>query len=106
MADTNIIKVIKKYLVALRTNGINLEHAFLYGSYARDEATSASDIDVLLVSDYFDTTDIYKFSKPWRIAADVDFRIEPVSIGSKKFLTDESSPLIAIVKQEGIEIKV
>jgi predicted nucleotidyltransferase len=106
MADASIINVLKKYLLALHNNGIKLEHAFLYGSYARDEASKESDIDILLVSDYFDTTDIYKFSKPWRVAADVDYRIEPVSIGCKRFLTDDSSPLIAIVKQEGVEIKL
>jgi predicted nucleotidyltransferase len=106
MADTKIISVVKKYMQALNNNGINIEHAFLYGSYARGEATAESDIDVLLVSDYFDTADIYKFSKPWTIAADIDYRIEPVSIASSRFQNDESSPLIATVKQEGVEIKL
>jgi len=92
MANAKIINVLKKYMQALHSNGINLEHAFLYGSYARDEASDESDIDILLVSDYFDTSDIYKFSKPWRIAADIDHRIEPVSIASRRFLMDESSP--------------
>ena len=106
MANAKIINVLKKYLLALHNSGINLEHAFLYGSYARNEASEESDIDIMLVSDYFDTADIYKFSKPWRIAADIDHRIEPVSVASKRFLTDESSPLIAIVKQEGVEIEM
>jgi predicted nucleotidyltransferase len=106
MADPEVINVVKRYMVALGKQGIHLSHAYLFGSYARGQATAQSDIDVMLVSDYFDTEDIYKFSKPWRIAAEVDYRLEPVSIESKRFETDDSSPLIAIVKQEGLEVKI
>jgi predicted nucleotidyltransferase len=104
MVDAEVIAIVKKYLAVLSGNGIPVQHAFVYGSYARNEANAESDIDVMLVSDYFDTTDIYKISKPWRYAADVDHRIEPVSVSSKRFLTDDSSPLIAVVKQEGVEV--
>jgi hypothetical protein len=31
-------------------------------------------------------------------------KIEPIAIGEKRFLTDDMSPLIEIVRQEGIEI--
>ncbi len=106
MADAEVIDVVKRYMAALTKQGIHLRHAYLYGSYARGEATAHSDIDVMLVSDYFDTDDIYSFAKPWRIAAEVDYRLEPVSVVSERFDTDESSPLIAIVKQEGLEIKI
>src|ERR1700677_3765721 len=105
MVDAAIIKVIKKYLAVLANNGIAIEKAFLYGSYARNEARLSSDIDLMLVSDYFDTNDVYLIAKPWRFAAETDYRIEPVSVSTKRFMSDDLSPLIAIVKQEGIEIK-
>jgi predicted nucleotidyltransferase len=105
VVDAEIIKVIKKYLDVLAKNGVAIEQAFLYGSYARNEARKNSDIDVMLVSSYFDTNDVYRISKPWRFAAETDYRIEPVSVSTKRFMSDDSSPLIAIVKKEGIEIK-
>jgi predicted nucleotidyltransferase len=104
MVDATIINLAKKFLKLLAQNGIPVQRAFLYGSYVRNEAGPKSDIDIMLVSDYFDTTDIYKMARPWRFAAKVDYRIEPVSVSSQRFLTDDSSPLIATVKKEGIEI--
>ncbi len=104
MVSSEIKSIVKKYLSVLAQNGIPVSRAYVYGSHARDEARADSDIDIMLVSDFFDTADIYKTSKPWRYAADVDHRIEPVSVSEKRFLTDESSPLIAVVKREGVEI--
>jgi predicted nucleotidyltransferase len=104
MVNAEIAGVVKRFLLVLAQNGIPVKHAFIFGSAARNEERPDSDIDVMLVSDYFDTTDIYKKSKPWRYAAEVDYRIEPVSVSEKRFLNDTSSPLIAVVKQEGVEI--
>lgn len=104
MVNPEIIAVVKKYLQVLAGKGIPVQHAFLYGSHVRNQATDNSDIDVMLVSDYFDKADIYRMATPWRVAADVDHRIEPVSVSTHRFVTDEESPLIAVVKQEGVEV--
>lgn len=104
MVSTEIRGIVQKYLSVLAQNGIPVQRAFVYGSYARNEATSASDIDVMLVSDFFDTADVFKRAKTWRFAADIDHRIEPVGVSEKRFLSDEGSPLIAAVKEEGVEI--
>ena len=104
MVNSEITALIKRYLFQLAQNGIPVTRAFIFGSYVRNEERVDSDIDIMLVSDYFDTTDIYKISKPWRIAAEIDYRIEPVSVSEKRFLTDSGSPIIAVVKEEGVEI--
>lgn len=40
------------------------ENALLFGSYARDEADSESDIDVLVIGgDYFEPTDIFAIAE-------------------------------------------
>jgi predicted nucleotidyltransferase len=36
---------------------VKIDRAFLYGSFATNNASEDSDIDVLLVSDIFDTED-------------------------------------------------
>jgi len=105
MSQTDVINIIRAYLLVLKQAGINIDKAYLYGSYARNEANAESDIDVLLVSSLFDTDDDYILSKPWLFTNKVDYRIEPLSIGLKRFTTDDVSPIIEAVRQTGIEIK-
>ena len=102
MSQTDAINIVRAYLVVLKQAGINIDKAFLYGSYARDEANI--DSDLLLVSSLFDTDDDYVLAKPWLYTNKVDYRIEPLSIGLKRFATDDTSPIIELVRQTGIEI--
>jgi predicted nucleotidyltransferase len=104
MSQADVINIIRSYLFVLKQAGINIDKAYLYGSYARNEADAESDIDVLLVSSLFDTDDDYVLSKPWLFTNKVDYRIEPLSIGLKRFNTDDTSPIIEVVRQTGIEI--
>jgi len=105
MAKKHVIALIQKFLNRLLQEGIPVEKAYLYGSYARDEENEESDIDILLVSELFDKNDDQTVGKTWRIGQSIDVRIEPYTVGSKRFLIDELSPLLQIVKKEGLEIK-
>jgi len=58
----------------------------------------------MLISDLFDTDDDEVLSLPWSPKLRPDFRIEPMSVGSIRFETDDISPIIQIVRKEGIEI--
>jgi len=106
MVQQEAINIVKQYIRNLKNDGIPIKLAYLYGSYARNEATEDSDIDVLLVSDIFDTDDDYILSKPWSPKYRVDFRIEPLAVGLKRFQTDDVSPILELVRQEGIEVQV
>jgi len=105
MSKAEVINIIREYLNVLKQEGIVIEKAFLYGSYARDEASESSDIDLLLVSSLFDTDDDYVLSKPWVYTTKVDHRIEPLAVGLKRFQTDNVSPVLELVRQEGIEVQ-
>jgi predicted nucleotidyltransferase len=105
MAKKQIITLIKKFLNRLLQEGIPVEKAYLYGSYARGEENEESDIDILLVSELFDKNDDQTVGKTWRIGQSIDVRIEPFTVGRKRFLIDEFSPLLQIVKKEGLEIQ-
>jgi predicted nucleotidyltransferase len=50
MSQREVINIVRNYLDVLKQAGINIDKAFLYGSYARNEANAESDIDLLLVS--------------------------------------------------------
>ncbi|MBI9039115.1 MAG: nucleotidyltransferase domain-containing protein [Bacteroidales bacterium] len=106
MSQKQVIEILKKYIHILYNEGIPVERAFLYGSYAKGEATPESDIDVMLVSKIFEKNNDKLIGKTWRLTTEVDSRIEPYIVGKKRFLTDEYSPLLEIVRQEGIEIDV
>ncbi len=106
MSQKQVIGLLKKYINILYNEGIPVERAFLYGSYAKDEASSESDIDVMLVSKIFEKNDDKLIGKTWRLTTKVDSRIEPFIVSTTRFKTDEYSPLLEIVRQEGIEIQV
>ena len=90
----------------LRINGIEINKAILYGSYARNEAKPKSDIDVMLISKMFDTDNDYILSKPWLYSTDIDHRIEPYSVGLKKYESGDFSPILDVISLEGIEIEI
>ena len=98
------IKLIRNYLKLLVKEGILIDKAFLYGSYSKDTETEDSDIDLLIVSKEFDMTDDLLIGKIWYLTNKINTKIEPYIISTKRFNSDESSPLIQLVKQEGIEI--
>jgi hypothetical protein len=58
----------------------------------------------MLVSKIFEKNDDKLIGKTWRLTTKVDSRIEQFIIGTKRFLTDDYSSLLEIVRQEGIEI--
>jgi len=104
MAKKEIVILIKELLKCLLQEGIPIEKVYLYGSYARGEENEESDIDVLLVSEAFDKNDDRTVGKTWRISRSIDTRIEPYTVGKKRFINDELSPLLQVVKEEGLEI--
>ena len=104
MLQQDAINIVRQYVSNLNNAGVVIFKAYLFGSYARNQANENSDIDVLLVSDAFDTDDDAVLSKPWSPKYRKDYRIEPVAIGRKRFQTDENSIILEVVRQEGLEI--
>ncbi len=104
MAKREVIKAVRRYLEILQQEGINIEKAILYGSHAKGTAQEDSDIDLMLVSPMFDQRNIWLLGKAWSLTKRADVRIEPFMVGSRQFSEDTMSPLLDIVKKEGIEI--
>jgi predicted nucleotidyltransferase len=104
MAKGEIIELLKRYIILLKAEGISVNRAFLFGSYSNDTATDSSDIDVMIVSDKYDETDDFVVGKTWKLTRQINSKIEPYLIGTKRFMDDNSSPLVSMVKIKGIEI--
>jgi predicted nucleotidyltransferase len=104
MATKEVIELLKRYVILLNTEGFSVNKAFLFGSYSNNAASENSDIDVMIVSDKFDENDDMAIGKIWSLTRKINLKIEPYLIGIKKFKEDDSSPLIHMIKTNGIEI--
>ncbi len=101
MAKKEIVDILKKYILVLRSEGITIDKAYLYGSYLSNTATDESDIDILIVTD---NEDDYLIGKIWSLTRKVISKIEPYLVGKKRFINNSDSPLIDLVKRTGLEI--
>ncbi len=96
---------VSEYIRILNDSGLLIDKAFLFGSAARNDWNEGSDIDVMLVSKRFDdSSDDLAYGLIWKLTRKVDRRIEPFAVGLFRFDNDEVSPLLQIVKKEGIPI--
>lgn len=86
----------------LKTEGISVDRAFLYGSYLSDTATNESDIDLMIVTE--NANDDYLAGKIWNLTKKVNSKIEPFLVGTNRFYSNDNSPLIDLVKRTGLEI--
>ena len=101
MAKREIVETLKKYIFILRSEGIDVDKAFLYGSYLSNTATDDSDIDVMIVTD---SEDDYLTGKIWSLTRKVNSKIEPYLVEKSRFTNNVDSPLIDMVKRTGLEI--
>ena len=104
MAQGEVIQLLKRYIEVLREEGISVSKAFLYGSYSDNSANEDSDIDVLLVSDGFEESNDRLVGKVWRLTSKINSRIEPILVGTTTYENSKNSPLIAKIKETGIQI--
>ncbi|NJK85391.1 MAG: nucleotidyltransferase domain-containing protein [Bacteroidales bacterium] len=101
MAKREIVEMLKKYIFVLRSEGIKIDKAYLYGSYLSNKATDESDIDIMLVTE---NEDDYLTGKIWSLTRKVSSKIEPYLVEKGRFYNNVDSPLIDLVKKTGLEI--
>lgn len=106
MPDEKTLNIIKNYIDSLKAENINLSKVILYGSYAKGTANESSDIDLILVAPEFDEDRDKYLGTIWKLTEQSNFMIEPYTVGLKRFLSDDISPIIQIAKKEGYEISV
>jgi len=90
MATSEVIELLKKYILMLNTEGISVYKAYLFGSYSTNTASDSSDIDVMIVSDNYDENDDLVASRIWNLTCKISTKIEPFLIGMNKFRDDNS----------------
>lgn len=102
--EDSVVDVVKKYIQELQKNGIAIQEAIIFGSYAKGSSKEGSDIDVALVSPAF-TGD--RFEDRRRIVPlrrKIDSRIEPIPFRPDDF--QEGGNFIDEIKRTGESIYI
>ncbi len=102
MAPEAILNSAKKFVDSVRQDGILVEAAYLFGSWAQDRATEWSDIDLAIVSPAFEGTAFYDRRKMYRAIIAVDTAIETHPFRPEDF--NESNPFVREILRTGIRI--
>ena len=107
MVARSVIDSIKTYLRKVNENGIPVSFGVLFGSQARGTADEQSDIDLLVVSQHFDgKKDRRETSLLWQLTVDTDSRVEPIPVGEREWIEDDSRAIVEIARREGQVVTV
>jgi predicted nucleotidyltransferase len=105
---TSIAKLVQAYLLEVRKD-IPIEKVILFGSFAKGKADKESDIDLFIVSSFFEK----QIDKSWTLLlkkrslfySDPEYRsIEVIPVSSDQYASDQLSPLLAEIRMTGLEI--
>ena len=99
--NTDPIDIVKKYLAEVRRLGINIDRAYLFGSYAKGKVWEGSDMDICVISDNFGKDYMKEKMLLNKAALKIDSRIEPVAYSPDDFENKYDS-LVDEVKRFGI----
>lgn len=97
----DVISKTKFFIKKLQESGIKVDHAFIFGSYAKGGAKSYSDIDVCIVSPNLGHDFIDEMVKLNTISHMIDSRIEAIPFNEER-LNDPCDPLAFEIRKYGI----
>lgn len=103
--DRKISALTQRFVEHLRTRGIPIEAAIVFGSWAKGRARKGSDVDICLVSPKFGRDEITELQFLLKESRQVDDRIEPIGLSLADF-NENATPLVLEVKKYGRQIKV
>lgn len=106
MGKDRSVRIVRKFIKALRQEGIPVDRVILYGSYAKGKTRPDSDIDVAVISKNFGKDRVEEGMTLFRIAGKIDPRLEPIPISSDSYEKDTWVPLIYEIKEKGIELEL
>lgn len=106
MAKESVNKIIQRFYKILIDEGIKVDRMILYGSYAKGYAEEESDIDIAVISKNFGKDRVEEGMMLFRLAGDLDVRIEPVPISLESYENNTWVPLIYEIRKNGEEVKL
>jgi predicted nucleotidyltransferase len=101
-----VLKRLQQLVSEMKSSGIHLRRAILYGSYARNNQHQWSDVDIALVADEFKGDGFYDvglFSKT--LVKYHDLLVETRTYNPAQF-SSGNDPLVQEILKTGIEIRI
>ena len=95
-------KIIDQYIQALRENGIPINQAILFGSYAHGNYDEWSDIDIALVSKIFEGNRFTDRGKIRKINLSVSSDLEVLPYRPQDFTSDD--PFVKEIIETGVKL--
>jgi len=99
MDKDSVIDIAKKY-TEIVCEAMPVKEVILYGSYAKDNATNNSDIDIAIIIEDLEGDYLDAQTRLFELRCSVDLRIEPVLIED----SNNKSEFLKEIKETGIEI--
>ena len=94
---SDAIKIAKKFVVSIKTNGVPITTAYLFGSYAKGNAKPYSDIDICIISPSLGKDMIDEMDKLRQKYRKIDDRIEALPFGTDD-INNPYDPLAAEIR--------
>jgi predicted nucleotidyltransferase len=104
--EQNIIEIVQRFY-SIAKKEYDISKVVLFGSFANHSANLESDIDVAIVFNSEESANrIAISSRLFRIASQVDIRIEPKCFFTNEVSQAEPSSIYSKIVKTGIEIKL
>ncbi len=103
VVNSEIRNIIRKYVKHLKSEGVDVVEAILFGSYAHGVPKPWSDIDLCVVSPQFGKDCFEESLRLFKMKYAVDWRIEPHPY-SPDGLREKYDPLADQIRKHGIKV--
>lgn len=100
--DSSILTRVRAFLEKLDQEGIHIQKAYIFGSYATGRNDKWSDIDVAVVSHQISHDRFEERIRLTKVAISIDDRLEPLPFNVSDFAED--NPLVKKIMAEGIPV--
>jgi len=101
--NSTVLEQARNFISLVQSSGTIVSTASIYGSYARGQANSHSDIDICVVSPEFGKDYISEMVKLRNISVNINPKIEPIPLNPAD-LEDKYSSLISEINKHQYKI--